>query len=79
MDLERDTFEARLDDPEWVAAEFAAILSASGLLPLVGVAVSSREPRPGGSARRALLCSAAPSPRRTSAVRRRARVRSPPM
>jgi len=41
-EIERDTWETRLQDPEWIKAEFAAIMTASGVRDSTTVAVAPR-------------------------------------
>lgn len=44
-DIERDARETRFDDREWIAAEFAAIMTASGFGDRVMAALDSGPPR----------------------------------
>lgn len=46
LEIERDTADARLSDPEWIDTEFLAIMTASGMTADVVVAVRGQSNAP---------------------------------
>lgn len=74
---EWDTLEMRLQDEEWIAREFAAIMTAAGMARHTLAALAHRPPaRRGGSANELAIRRTAPGERQRLRVLQR--VRSPP-
>lgn len=77
LDIRREPVEVLLSDPEWVDAEFAAIMTISGFGDRVAVAVLTPS-GPDVARRQRRLADSRRAQATASALRAEARVRSPP-